>query len=85
MVRISGDQYPSIDRRDYSLPNRSSDYFGTSSRRIPSGDYRLFSARSEYSGRGVSGTAGDEYDMYPPNGKHTRDYYGYTRDHRFVN
>ncbi|VDK85376.1 unnamed protein product [Litomosoides sigmodontis] len=82
MIRVSGDQYPSIDRRDYSLPNRSSDYFGTSSRRIPSGDYRLPSVRSEYGGRGVGGITGDDYDMYALNGKHKRDYYGYGREHR---
>ncbi|VBB33825.1 unnamed protein product [Acanthocheilonema viteae] len=82
MIAVDGDQYPSIDRRDYSLPNRSADYFGTSLRRIPVGDYRLFPARNEYGGRGGTGTIGDEYDMYPPNGRHARDYYSYTRDHR---
>uniref|UniRef100_A0A915PUT8 SH3 domain-containing protein n=1 Tax=Setaria digitata TaxID=48799 RepID=A0A915PUT8_9BILA len=81
MVTVDGDQYPSIDRRDHSLPSRSIDYFGSPFRRMPTGDYRLLPARNEYGGRG--GTAApDEYDMYPPNGRHTRDYYGYTRDHR---
>ncbi|CAG9540525.1 unnamed protein product, partial [Cercopithifilaria johnstoni] len=79
VITVEGDQYPSIDRRDYSLPNRSCDYFGTSLRRIPVGDYRF---RSEYSSRGGTSTVDDEYDMYPPNGRHARDYYGYTRDHR---
>ncbi|EJW82301.1 SH3 domain-containing protein, partial [Wuchereria bancrofti] len=82
MITVDGEQYPSIDRRDHSLPNRSGDYFGTSFRRIPVGDYRLLSARSEYGGRGGSGAVGDEYDMYPPNGRHTLDYYGYARDYR---
>ncbi|VDN90250.1 unnamed protein product [Brugia pahangi] len=82
IITVDGEQYPSIDRRDHSLPNRSGDYFGTSFRRIPVGDYRLLSARSEYGGRGGSGAVGDEYDMYPPNGRHARDYYGYARDHR---
>uniref|UniRef100_A0A0R3S5A3 SH3 domain-containing protein n=1 Tax=Elaeophora elaphi TaxID=1147741 RepID=A0A0R3S5A3_9BILA len=82
MTTGDNDQYPSIDRRDHSLPNRSGDYFGTSLRRMPAGDYRMLSARSEYGNRGGTGAAGDEYDIYPPNGRHGRDYYGYTRDHR---
>lgn len=85
IITVDGDQYPSIDRRDHSLPNRSSDYFGTSFRRVPVGDYRLLSTRNEYGGRGgTTAVAGDEYDVYPLNGRHARDYYGYTRDHRFV-
>lgn len=46
------------------------------------GDYRVFPTRNEY-GRSGTGTTGDEYDIYPPNGRHARDYYSYTRDHRF--
>ncbi|MCP9258838.1 Peripheral-type benzodiazepine receptor-associated protein 1 [Dirofilaria immitis] len=82
MILVDGDQYPSIDRRDHSLPNRSSDYFAPPFRRMPVGDYRMLSARSEYGGRGGTGAATDEYDIYPPNGRHTREYYSYTRDHR---
>lgn len=72
------------DRRDHSLPSRSGNYFGTF-RRMPIGDYRLFPGRSDYGGRGGGAAAvGDEYDMYPSNGRHTRDYYSYTREHRYV-
>uniref|UniRef100_A0A158RAW5 SH3 domain-containing protein n=1 Tax=Thelazia callipaeda TaxID=103827 RepID=A0A158RAW5_THECL len=77
----SGDQYSSMDRRDHSLPNRPGDYFSPPSfRRNIVGDYGPVSTRSEYAGRGASG---DEHDMYlPSNGRHQRDYYGYSREHR---
>ncbi|VDK81892.1 unnamed protein product [Onchocerca ochengi] len=82
IITMDSDQYPSIDRRDHSLPNRSGDYFAQPFRRMPVGDYRMLSARSEYGGRGGTGAANDDYDMYPPNVRHTRDYYTYARDHR---
>uniref|UniRef100_A0A915AXX1 RIMS-binding protein 2 n=1 Tax=Parascaris univalens TaxID=6257 RepID=A0A915AXX1_PARUN len=78
----------SLERRDHSLPSRPNDYF-TSSR-------RMIEARSEAAAAATSrgeptlqrgdymirSEHDEPYDAYPPNGRHVRDYYAYSRDYR---
>uniref|UniRef100_A0A183V9W4 SH3 domain-containing protein n=1 Tax=Toxocara canis TaxID=6265 RepID=A0A183V9W4_TOXCA len=84
----------SLERRDHSLPTRPTDYFtsATPSRRVL--DARAEAASAAVPSRGEAGlqrseymTRGDHdeqppYDAYPPNGRHGRDYYAYSRDYR---
>lgn len=78
----------SLERRDHSLPSRPTDYFTSSRRMIDARSEAAAAATSRgeptlQRGDYVVRPEHDEpYDAYPPNGRHVRDYYAYSRDYR---
>lgn len=76
-MAIEGEHYPSMERRERSLPSRSADYYTVPRRTIEP-------RAAEYAPRGGDyGTKVDDsgYDIYP-NGRYPREYYAYPREHR---